>query len=98
MNISKYLISYNFAALNGFMFAVDNLKSVILAFACVDRYISVEKAVLLSRLEEEFQLGYWGRVEWGHDLHQQEQQARLAAAILFIHCNSTSSQVKQKSF
>lgn len=79
------------------MFAVDTLKSPILTLACVDRYLTPERAVLLTRLEEEFQLGHWGRVEWAHDLNQQELQARLAAAILFIHLNSSSSKILSKS-
>lgn len=97
MNIGKYLMSYNEPSLHAFVFAVDTLKSVILSFACIDRFVSVEKAVLLARLEEEFQSGYWGRVEWAHDSAQQELQARLAAAVLFIHFNSSSTLIKQKS-
>lgn len=96
MNISKYLKSYNLASLHGFVFAVDTLKSIILAFACIDRFITPEKAVLLSRLEEEYQLGHWGRVEWAHDLTQQELQGRLAAAVFFVHCNSFNQLSKQK--
>lgn len=42
--------------ISGFVYAVDTLKSVILAVACVERYISPEKAVHLSRLEEEYQV------------------------------------------
>lgn len=41
---------------SGYIFAVDTLKSVILTLACVERFITPEKAVLLSRLEEEFQV------------------------------------------
>ncbi|XP_063700500.1 ATP synthase mitochondrial F1 complex assembly factor 2 [Culicoides brevitarsis] len=96
MNISNYLNSYDLAALHGFSYAVDTLKSIVLAFACIKQKISVEKAVLLSRLEEEFQMGHWGRVEWAHDLAQQELQARLAAAVLFIYCNSSHHLVKEK--
>lgn len=96
MNISNYLNSYDLAALHGFIYAVDTLKSIVLTFAVVKQRISVEKAVLLARLEEEFQMGHWGRVEWAHDLSQHELQARLAAAILFIYCNSSSNLVKQK--
>lgn len=96
MNIGKYLKSYNLPALHGFTYAVDTLKSLILTFACVDRVITTDKAVLLSRLEEEFQLGHWGRVEWAHDLNQQDLQARVAAAIFFIHCNSNGYLMKQK--
>lgn len=82
--------------LPGFIYAVDTLKSIILTLACVEKFLNVEKAVLLSRLEEEFQLGRWGRVEWAHDLNQQELQARLAAAVLFIYFNSSLSLVKTK--
>lgn len=38
------------------MFGVDTTKSVILTLACVERFITPEKAVLLSRLEEEYQV------------------------------------------
>lgn len=96
MEISKYLRSHSLDTLHGFQFAVDTLKSVVLAFACIDRFITPEKAVLLSRLEEEYQLGHWGRVEWSHDLSQQDLQARLAAAVFYVHCNSFSHFVQSK--
>lgn len=38
------------------MYGVDTLKSVILTFAASERRITVEEAVALSRLEEEFQV------------------------------------------
>lgn len=96
MEISKYLRSHSLDTLHGFQFAVDTLKSVVLAFACIDRFITPEKAVMLSRLEEEYQLGHWGRVEWAHDLSQQDLQARLSAAVFYIHCNSFSHFVQSK--
>uniref|UniRef100_A0A6P4F6T5 ATP synthase mitochondrial F1 complex assembly factor 2-like n=1 Tax=Drosophila rhopaloa TaxID=1041015 RepID=A0A6P4F6T5_DRORH len=58
--------------------------------------LTVEKAVTLARLEEEYQLKFWGRVEWAHDLSQQELQSRLAAAVLFVHLNCSENFVKQK--
>lgn len=96
MNISKHLLSYNDITMHGFVYAVDVIKSLILTMACVDKRISVEKAVLLTRLEEEYQLKFWGRVEWAHDLHQQDTQARLAAAILFIQFHSSHHVIKEK--
>ncbi|GFG37286.1 hypothetical protein Cfor_03240 [Coptotermes formosanus] len=54
--LTKHLLSYNFWAVHGFTFGVEALKSVILTLCCVERHISVERAVLLSRLEEEFQV------------------------------------------
>lgn len=96
MQIANFLKSHDLPALHGIQFAVETLKSVILAFACIDRFINPAKAVLLSRLEEEYQLGHWGRVEWAHDIAQQDLQARLAAAVFHIHCCSFSHFVKIK--
>ncbi|XP_037822197.1 ATP synthase mitochondrial F1 complex assembly factor 2 [Lucilia sericata] len=97
MKISKYLLSHSDDVLYGFVFAVDTLKSIILAFAAIDQRISVDKAVTLARLEEEYQLKFWGRVEWAHDLAQQELQARLAASVLFVHLNRSEYFVKEKT-
>lgn len=76
---------------------MDTLKSVILAFAVIDQHLEVEKAVELSCLEEEYQSQTWGRVEWAHDLGQ-EMQARLAAAVLFVHLNRSDNFFKEKLF
>jgi len=95
MQIANYLKSHSLTSLHGFQFAVETVKSVILAFACIDMFITPEKAVLLSRLEEEYQLGHWGKVEWAHDMSQQDQ-ARFSAAVFHIHCNSFSHFVKKK--
>lgn len=54
--IEKHLHSYNFWTLNGLMFAVESVKSVILALACVDRRIAVEDGVRLATLETDFQV------------------------------------------
>lgn len=97
LRVGKHLMSYDESCLHGFVFAVDVLKSVILACACIDRHVNVEKAVLLCRLEEEYQCLNFGRVEYAHDSNQQDLQARLAAAVLFIHFNTSSELVKQKS-
>ncbi|KAK0179813.1 hypothetical protein PV327_005529 [Microctonus hyperodae] len=94
--IIKHMSSYDFPVLQGFMYGVDILKSVILMLAVSERVISVEQAVSLSRLEEEFQISHWGNVEWSHDLSKQDLQARLAAAVLFIHLNSFSITTKPK--
>lgn len=96
MQIVNHLKSYDLPALHGIQFAVETLKSIVLAFACIDRHLTPEKAVLLSRLEEEYQLGFWGRVEWAHDMTQQDLQARLSAAVYHVHCHSFSNIVKKK--
>lgn len=39
-----------------FTFGMEALKSPVLMLACVDRYLEPTEAVLLSRLEEEYQV------------------------------------------
>jgi ATP synthase F1 complex assembly factor 2 len=80
----------------GFVYGVDTLKSVILTLACIERFVTPEEAVLLSRLEEEYQTGHWGRIEWAHDLNQQELQTRLSAVILFAYFNTQTNKIKAK--
>ncbi|KAG7208525.1 hypothetical protein KM043_014744 [Ampulex compressa] len=95
--LTKHLLSYNYNAIYGFMYGVDALKSVILTLAAAERTISIIDAVRLSRLEEEYQTSHWGSVEWFHDHSKQDLQARLAAAILFVHLNSYSVTLRPKN-
>ncbi|KAM3917866.1 ATP synthase mitochondrial F1 complex assembly factor 2 [Leptodactylus fuscus] len=92
----RHLASYNSWSLIGIEFMVTQLKSLILAMGLVDRFLTVQKAVLLSRLEEEYQIQRWGNVEWAHDYDLQELQARTAAGTLFVHLCSSSSTIKHK--
>ncbi|XP_076237513.1 ATP synthase mitochondrial F1 complex assembly factor 2 homolog l(2)k14505 isoform X2 [Calliopsis andreniformis] len=93
----RHLMSYNCSAVHGFMYGVDAIKSVILTLAAAERVISIQEAVKLSRLEEDFQASHWGSVEWFHDQNKYDLQARLAAAILFVHLNSYSVTYRPKS-
>ncbi|XP_066432769.1 ATP synthase mitochondrial F1 complex assembly factor 2 [Eleutherodactylus coqui] len=92
----RHLASYNSWSLLGIEFMVTQLKSLILAMALVDRFLTVQKAVKLSRLEEEYQIHRWGNVEWVHDYDLHELQARTAAGTLFVHLCSSSSNIKHK--
>lgn len=96
MLITKQLLSYDSVAMHGFVFAVDVLKSLILTMAVMERRISVELAVRLSRLEEEHQAQKWGRVEFAHDVSQLDSQARLAASVMFVLLHTTEHLVKEK--
>ncbi|KAG9334776.1 hypothetical protein JZ751_006525 [Albula glossodonta] len=80
----------------GLEYVITQLKSVVLSFGLVDRHLTVEQAVLLSRLEEEYQIQRWGNVEWAHDYDMYELRARAAAGALFVHLSSESSTVKRK--
>ena len=53
---SRHLLSYNFEAVHGFTFGVDAIKSILLMCAVVDKRLTVEEAVRLSRLEVDFQV------------------------------------------
>lgn len=92
----QHLKSYNFWSLTGLEFVITQLKSVVLSLGMIDRHLSVEQAVLLSRLEEEYQIQRWGNVEWAHDYDMYELRARTAAGALFVHLTSQSSTVKRK--
>lgn len=93
--LQAHLSPLNAWSLTGIEFAVETLKSFILTMALIDNHLSVEKAVALSRLEVEFQISRWGKVEWAHDLELMETRSRVAAAALFYSLNnkplSTSS-------
>uniref|UniRef100_A0A8C6NB53 ATP synthase mitochondrial F1 complex assembly factor 2 n=1 Tax=Melopsittacus undulatus TaxID=13146 RepID=A0A8C6NB53_MELUD len=92
----SHLASYNMWALQGIEYIITQLKSLILSMGVIDRHITVEKAVLLSRLEEEYQIQRWGNVEWAHDYDLCELRARAAAGTLFVHLCSESTTVKHK--
>ncbi|KAL8175337.1 UNVERIFIED_CONTAM: ATP synthase mitochondrial F1 complex assembly factor 2 [Gekko kuhli] len=77
-------------------YMITQLKSLILSMGLLDKNLTVEQAVLLSRLEEEYQIRRWGTVEWAHDYDLYELRARTAAATLFVHLCSESSTVKHK--
>ncbi|XP_019397481.1 PREDICTED: ATP synthase mitochondrial F1 complex assembly factor 2 [Crocodylus porosus] len=93
---SSHLASYNMWALQGIEYMINQLKSFILSMGLIDRRITVEEAVLLSRLEEEYQIQRWGKVEWAHDFDLHELRARTAAGVLFAHLCLESSTVKHK--
>ncbi|XP_003741540.1 ATP synthase mitochondrial F1 complex assembly factor 2 [Galendromus occidentalis] len=94
--VYKDLFSHSRAALFGMQFAVEGLKSLILAQAAIDRVVTVDEAVDLSRLETDFQIKKWGSVEWSHELDKQQVKARLAASVLYFQLCEESVDVKTK--
>lgn len=94
--IYKDLYSHSRAALFGLQFAVDGLKSLILAQAAINRVVTVDDAVDLSRVETDFQISKWGSVEWSHELDKQQVKARLAAAVLYFQLCEEFRDVKTK--
>ena len=45
----------------------------------------------------QFQVEHWGNVEWAHDIELHDTIARVAAADIFIQCNSSKQLTRQKS-
>ncbi|XP_078414657.1 ATP synthase mitochondrial F1 complex assembly factor 2 [Cetorhinus maximus] len=92
----QHFSSYNSWALVGLEYVIHQLKSVVLSLNLIDRNLNVEKAVLLSRLEEQYQIEFWGNVEWAHDYDLYELRSRTAAGALFVHLCSESTAIKHK--
>ncbi|KAG5319730.1 ATPF2 factor, partial [Pseudoatta argentina] len=95
--LTRHLLSHNFNSIYGLVYAMDGLKSVILTLATAARVINIPEAVSLSRLEEEYQISYWGNVEWHHEYSKQDLQTRLSAAMLFVYLNSHSATSRLKN-
>ncbi|XP_050032628.1 ATP synthase mitochondrial F1 complex assembly factor 2 [Dermacentor andersoni] len=93
----KHLMSYSLWGLTGIQYGAESLKSLILFQAALAQHLSVEQAVMLGRLESEFQTSRWGRVEWAHDLDREQVLSRVAAAVLFVQLTSESSSIVSKS-
>ncbi|XP_045214684.2 ATP synthase mitochondrial F1 complex assembly factor 2-like [Mercenaria mercenaria] len=90
--LTRHMQSQNDWALFGYSYATEAIKSLVLVLALMDKCISVERCVELSRLEQDFQIEKWGNVEWYHDIDILELRGRLAASALFVHwSNETAS-------
>ena len=94
--IYRHLCSHNRWSLIGLKFATENLKSLILALALTKRRVSVNQSIELSRLEENFEIDKWGRLESVHDLDLHSLTARVSAGLLFYFSNCEVRQVSQK--
>ena len=91
-NVLMYhLKSYDLWSMVAFERMVNNLKSVILTLALVDRHISVKDAVELSLLEQRYQVSKWGNVEWHHDIEFHETLMKTSACAIFIQFSNEYS-------
>ena len=83
--LSRHLHSHQRWPLVGISYMTRNLKSFVLTTTLTERFLSVEKAVELARLETRHQTEKWSKVEWEHDIDEQCTNARVAAGTLFYH-------------
>jgi ATP synthase mitochondrial F1 complex assembly factor 2 len=91
-SFDKYLRTcFDFNSLVAFNYMCECLKSVIIPVALLERHISsVEEAVSLACLEQLHQYDQWGKVEWYHDINENELRSRVSASLLFIYLSDAS--------
>ncbi|XP_060552485.1 ATP synthase mitochondrial F1 complex assembly factor 2-like [Ruditapes philippinarum] len=95
--LTRHMQSQSDWALFGYSYAAEAIKSLVLVLALMDKHISVERCVELSRLEQDFQIAYWGNVEWYHDMDVLELRSRLSASALFVHWSSENTSIREKA-
>lgn len=88
----KYLEqNFDLNTLIALNYMCECLKSVILSVALLERIIdNVEETCKLANLEQLFQNEKWGKVEWYHDINEQEIKSRVSAALIFIYLSNKS--------
>lgn len=96
LTVYKVIYSNCRTALFGIQYGVECLKSLILTQAALDRRLTIQEAVDLSRLETNFQASKWGSVEWSHELDNYQVVSRLAAAVMFVRLSQEAGSMKQK--
>lgn len=83
--IRSELLSLPRWPLVGLRFMSENLKSYILSTSLVSKYLTVDEAVNLSRLEISYQTQRWPSVESAHEVDKLLTLARVSAGTLFYH-------------
>ena len=75
-----------------FNYIAECLKSVILTSALVERRLGggADAACRVACLEQLQQLEQWGKVEWHHDVQEQEMRSRVSAALLVVYLGAGS--------
>lgn len=83
--LTRHLHTHQRWPLVGVRSMTKNLKSFVLATCLAERFLGVEQAVELARLETRFQTDKWSKVEWEHDIDEHCTTASAAAGTLFYH-------------
>ena len=96
--LERYLNSFDLQSLIAINHICENLKSVILGLALLNRKIlNVDMACDLALLETQFQTNRWGEVEWHHTFEQVNIKTRISAALVFVYFNSNFYLTKSKN-
>jgi len=86
--IYRHFFAMGFPALNGILYGVDSIKSVLLMLACLQFRLSAEEAAKLANLEIDYQLSIYQKVEGHHDVQECETLSRLSACLLYIQMST----------
>jgi chaperone required for assembly of F1-ATPase len=69
LKLYRHISSMGFPALNGMLYGVGTIKSVLLMLACLQAHLSVEETVHLAYLEQAYQTKIYKKVRtllgWG---------------------------------
>lgn len=84
--IEKYLLNFDQPSLTIFLFIAEQLKSILLTICLIKQFHSVEQIASLARLETEFQISRWSKVEYYHDYEIMDIRSKIAAAYLIFYC------------
>lgn len=97
-SLERYLNSYDLQSLIAINHICENLKSVILGLALINRkIINIDMACDLALLETQFQTNRWGEVEWHHKFEEVNIRTRISAALVFVYFNSNFYSSKSKN-
>jgi ATP synthase F1 complex assembly factor 2 len=83
--IERYLSSFDQSSLMVFLFIAEQLKSILLTICLVKQFRSIEQIATLSRLETEFQISRWNKVEYHHDYEIMDIRSKISAAYLIFY-------------
>lgn len=80
----QLLGGYDRWSLVGLQHMTKALSSLYLALSIADARVSVDEAVELSRLEQNYQSARWGELPYVHDLQREELRSNVAAGALMV--------------
>ena len=92
--IEKIVNSLDHFTLTCLQSATMECKSLVIALAMLYRHLSIDQAIVASRIEEEFQTEIWGVVEGGHDMDRVNNSAQLLSAGCFLQVHLSTKDIQ----
>jgi ATP synthase F1 complex assembly factor 2 len=92
--IEKIVNSLDHFSLTCLQSATMECKSLVIALAMLLRHLSVDQAIVASRIEEEFQTEVWGVVEGGHDMDRLNNANQLLSSGCFLQLQLSAQDIQ----